>query len=441
MKLLRVVTGVAVAGALAAAAFLLIRSTAGEVPARERLVVGATVVRPSVLVDAAGAVIEEFSGDCAARRYSYLCERVRSELLASDPGLLTRGGLTIKTTLDQGMQQAAQQTIDRRVHRDDKPVAAQAMVVPGTGEIRAMVTSRPAAPDGLAFQQGTTAMIYPLAAALESGMRYEDGFPYSAGYRAPSYHAFKNCRGEAVGDPSHTVVNEKRDHGEFTTLRSGTWAAENTFFLRLTEKTGLCESVRMAQRLGLARADGRPLREYSTFALGTNEVDPVSVATTYATLAARGKHCAPMAVAEVRDDTRVLRSFGPRCSQVLDAQVGDAVTGVLSGALERSPLKGIGREAAGMQGTTDSYTAAWYAGYTPGLASAVALGVPGRGAYEDPLSDVTIGGRRYAYVDGTSIPGAIWKESMTTAVSGLPETAFVQPDTGRFGGCRDNCAR
>ncbi|WP_207757323.1 hypothetical protein, partial [Nonomuraea cypriaca] len=37
---------------------------------------------------------------------------------------------------------------------------------------------------------------------------------------------------------------------------------------------------------------GTPLREYEIFALGTNEVDPVTIATTYATLAARGNRCA-----------------------------------------------------------------------------------------------------------------------------------------------------
>lgn len=441
MRLLRVVTGVVVAGALAAAAFVFIRSAAaGDAPARERLVVSPTVVRPNVLVDAAGTVIEEFSGDCADRRHAALCERVKDQL--GKEGLLDRvktGGLTIKTAIDPHLQQAAQQAVDRWVDRDDTPLAAQAMIVPGTGAIRALATSRPA-DEVLSFQQGTTAMVYALAAALQSGIRYEDGFPYSPEYRAPSFNAFKNCKGNSVAEPAFTVVNRKRDHGAFTTLQSGTWAAEETFFLKLTEKVGLCPTVTMAKRLGLARADRLRVLEYETFVLGVNEVDPVVVATTYATLAARGKHCEPMAVTEVSDGPKVLRAFAPRCDQVLDPPVADAVTGVLAGALERSRLKGIGRDAAGMEGTTDDYVAAWYAGYTPDLASAVAVGVPGRGALENKLSDVTVGGRRYEHVDGASIPGSIWKDSMKAALSGVQETTFEKPDTGRFGGCRDHCA-
>ena len=53
---------------------------------------------------------------------------------------------------------------------------------------------------------------------------------------------------------------------------------------------------------------------------------------------------------------------------------------------------GIGRDAAGKTGTTDGYTAAWFAGYTPDLASAVSLGDP-RGAFKHDLTGVTIGGQ------------------------------------------------
>lgn len=437
--------GVAVvlAGALVAGFLLLREGWTEQRPVRDRLEISPTVVRKSVLVDVSGAVLEEFDGDCASSRLSYLCLRVLDELLAADKSLLTRGGLTIRTTVDQRLQRAAQEAVERRVRPDDTPLAAQAMVVPGTGEVRAMVTSRPlTGRDGrIGFQQGSTAMVYTLAAALESGLRYEDGFPRTREYRAPSYSAFKNCKGQSVGDPSHSVRDRKRSDGAFATLRSGTWAADNTFFLKLTEKLGLCESVTMARRLGLARADGMPLTEFETFALGVNEVDPVTVAGTYATLAARGKQCDPMVVKEVGDGSKVLRSFPPRCREALDPAVADAVTDVLAGALERGPLKGLGRDAAGMEGTADGVTSAWYAGYTPDLASAVALGAPVREVYGRRPADVTIGGRRHKHVTGTSVPGPIWTESMTAALSGLPETAFTEPDKERFGGCRDSCAR
>jgi membrane peptidoglycan carboxypeptidase len=434
MKILLVVLAVvAVAAGILASVFLL--SRAGEAPPRERLPVSPTVVRDSVLVDVQGGVLEELPADCATSHYPYLCRYVRDELAKTDPRLLTRGGLTIKTTLDPRMQQAAQRAIDARVHHDDSPVATQAMIVPGSGEIRALATSR--GDESPALIQGNTAMPYTLAAALAGGMRFDDGFPRSTGYRASSYTTFRNCKGENVGDPTFTITNDKKiaTAQPFTTLRSGTRGLVNTFFMTLEEKAGLCETVTMARRLGLTRTDGMPLREYETFTLGINEVDPVTVAGSYATLAARGRRCAPMAVTEIRDASgAVLRSFSPRCEQVLEEAVADAVTGLL--AIE--PGEGIGRDAAGMEGTSDGDITAWYVGYTPGLASAVSLGSLVE-PFKHPLTDITIGGRRYPQVDGSSIPGPIWKASMTDALRGTPESAFTPPDEKRFGGCRLAC--
>ncbi|MGW4958704.1 hypothetical protein ACWEPL_15875 [Nonomuraea sp. NPDC004186] len=442
MKPLRVVVAAVGAGALLAGGFLLLRGGGDNPPPRERLAVAPVVVRPNVLVDARGAVLEELTGDCAASRYPYVCIQAKEEL---DEDLLRRSGLTIVTAIDQRVQRAAQQGIDRYVRREDAPVAAQAMIVPGTGEIRALAASRAPGPgaepptDRFGFQQGTTAMVYTLTAALGSGMRYDDGFPYLSQYRAANYHAIKNCKGQNVAEPSFSIVNRQRDHGAFTTLRSGTRTAENTFFMKLTEKVGLCESVQAAKRLGLKRADGLPFQEFETFSLGINEVDPVSLAGSYATLAAHGRQCEPRLVTEVRGDTGVMRSFPARCQEALEPAVADAVTGVLAEALAKGPLKGLGRDAAGMEGTADEFSTAWYAGYTPDLASAVALGDP-RGTVKHKLSDITIGGRRYRHVEGTSIPGPIWKSSMTEALAGSAGTAFAKPDLARFGGCRDHCA-
>ncbi|XVQ87450.1 hypothetical protein ACQP2K_08545 [Microbispora siamensis] len=395
------------------------------------------MVRKSVLLDAEGAVIEEFSGDCAGSGYPYLCRRVREQLLAEDPQLLTRDGLTIQTTIDQRLQRAAQRAVDAYVHRDDPQLATQVVIVPGEGAVKAMATNRDPA-DGSGFQQGTTAMPYALATALAAGLRYDDGFVVSDEYRAPGFATFKDCAGRPVGDPIHTIVNRDKGGDRFVTLRSGTQDAVNTFYMQLQEKVGLCETVKMAQRLGLRSAGEKPLQEIETFALGPNEADPVSVANSYASLAARGRFCEPRVITEIRDGSGAGRPFPARCVQVLDPAVADAVTGVLADVLAKSPLKGIGREAAGMPGAGDVSRTAWYAGYTPGLASAVSLG-DSRGPLRHPMVDVTIGGRRYSHLDGTSVPGLIWKKTMTEALRGTQETRFVPPDAGRFGGCRDAC--
>lgn len=346
------------------------------------------------------------------------------------------------------------------MHTKDKPVAAQAMVVPGTGEIKAMAASRKFGNNkkkneisynvvadalhggGGGFQQGSTAKPYTLATALEEGMKYNDGFPSPAGYNAPSFGSFRDCKGNRVGDPSHQVRNSSEGGGGFKTLQSGTWGSVNTFFMKLEERVGLCKVVKLAKRLGLKRADGDKLGEYETFTLGINEVDPVTVANSYAVFASRGQYCKPLAITEYTERNGKVKRFKPKCSQVMEEEVADAVSGILSGVFTKGTMSGvggIGRDAAGKTGTTDGYTAAWFAGYTPNLASAVSIGDP-RGAFDHRLMGVTIGGRPYSYVYGASISGPIWKQSMLEALKGIEPVEFVPVDQARFGGCTEGCA-
>ncbi|MFG6199509.1 transglycosylase domain-containing protein [Nonomuraea sp. JJY05] len=408
-------------------------------------------------------------GGCEASKYPYFCLYVQYEILNNEDfgknqderkKLLQRGGLTIKTTIDPKMQAAADKAIKKFVSRKDKPVASQAMVVPGTGEIKAMAASRKfggskkknemsynvvadaAHGGGRGFQQGSTAKVYTLATALEEGLKYNDGFPSPAGYQADGYSTFKNCKGENVGDPSHTVHNSSEGGGGFKTLQTGTWGSVNTFFLKLEQKVGLCSVVKMAKKLGVKRADGQKLSEVETFTLGVNEVDPVTIASSYAVFASRGQYCKPLAITEIKDRNGKAKQYKPKCSQVLEEEVADAVSGILSGVFTKGTMQevgGIGRDAAGKTGTTDNYASAWFAGYTPNMSSAVSLGDP-RGTKGNELIGVTIGGRYYPYVYGASISGRIWKDSMLAALKGVEAAEFTPVDQSRFGGCTENCA-
>ncbi|WP_229811360.1 transglycosylase domain-containing protein [Streptosporangium pseudovulgare] len=407
-------------------------------------------------------------GGCEASPYPYFCLYVRNEIL-TDPAFgktpqarsrfLNRGGLTIHTTLDPKMQAAADRAIRKRVHASDNPVAAEALVQPGTGAIKAMAASRrygsaerkneisynavaDVAHGGLiGFQAGSTFKTFTLITALKKGMKPDQGFTAGAGYRAPGYSAFKNCAGQSIGDPSHTVTNDEGSPG-FKTLRTGTWASVNTFFVELEQRVGLCDTVRTAQSLGIRRADGKPLREFETFTLGINEMDPVTVASAYAAIGARGKYCRPMAITRITDRDGKDSVWRPRCRQALEPEVADATADILSGVFTRGTMSGvggIGRDAAGKTGTTDAYATAWFAGFTPDLAGAVSLGDP-RGSQKYKLTGVTIGGQYYGSVVGASIPGPIWKDTMLAALKGVPATSFHPIDRDRFSGCGDGCA-
>jgi membrane peptidoglycan carboxypeptidase len=407
-------------------------------------------------------------GGCGASPYPYFCMYVRNEILSNKAfgktkkirtQFLNRGGLTIQTTLDPKMQKAAEAAIKKHVHASDNPVASEALVKPGTGEIKAMAASRKYGNSkrkhemsynvvadavhggGIGFQAGSTFKTFTLLTALKQGMKINEGFTVGQGFRAPYYSSFKNCKGENIADPTFTVTNDEGGGG-FKSLATGTWGSVNTFFMQLEQKVGLCNVINTAKSLGIKRADGNPLQEFSTFTLGINEMDPVTVANAYAAIGARGKYCAPMAITKITERDGKVRTYKPECKQAFDEEVADAAANILSGVFTKGTMRGvggIGRPAAGKTGTTDAQSTAWFAGFTPDLAGAVSIGDP-RGAVTHKLNNITIGGRYYGSVFGASVPGPIWKDTMMAALKGTPPTSFTPVDTARFGGCGSSCA-
>ncbi|MEU7855703.1 transglycosylase domain-containing protein [Nonomuraea sp. NPDC049141] len=407
-------------------------------------------------------------GGCEASKYPYFCVYVRNEIIKNKifgktqkirTALLSRGGLQIKTTIDPKMQAAADKAIKKHVFATDNPIASEALIQPGTGAIKAMAVSRQygtskrkhqlslnvvadvAHGGGTGFQPGSTFKTFTLITALKKGMKINDGFTVGSGYRAPYYSSFKNCKGENIGDPSHTVTNDEGGTG-FKSLQTGTWGSVNTFFLTLEQRVGLCDTIKTAQSLGIKRADGGRLQEYETFTLGINEMDPITVANAYAAIGARGKYCAPMAITQITDRDGKVKKYDPQCRQALDPEVADATANVLSGVFTKgtmSKVGGIGRPAAGKTGTTDAQATAWFAGFTPDLAGAVSIGDI-RGAQKYKLNNVTIGGQHFGEVFGASVPGPIWKDTMLVALKDIDPTPFTPINSARFGGCGQGCA-
>ncbi|MEV4010292.1 transglycosylase domain-containing protein [Nonomuraea angiospora] len=404
-------------------------------------------------------------GGCEQSAYPFYCLYVQRELLsnpvfgnteAERQTRMARGGLTIRTSLDPIAQRAAEQAIRRHVWPEDTEVAAEAMVEPRTGRIRAMAASKRfgrnpgnrkngpkttfnlaadvAHGGGQGFQAGSTFKVFTLATALQQGWRFGDGFN-TPGELVPG-QGYRDCAGHAVNDPDTRILNATGEgSGGPHSIETGTWKSVNIFYMMLERKVGLCNVVRTAKALGIARADGEPLKEVPTFTLGVNEMDPVTVAAAFAAFAARGIYCRPLAIVEIvgRDGRRT--HVPPACERAIEEEVADAVNYVLEGVFSKGTMQGqsIGRPAAGKTGTNNGYTSAWFAGYTPALAAAVSVGDI-RGSYRFPLQGVQIGDDYYGAVQGASLPGPIWVESMESALRDVEPKGFSGPDMARFGG-------
>ncbi|WP_242900909.1 penicillin-binding protein [Actinomadura terrae] len=405
--------------------------------------------------------VQDARSGCVTSGAPFFCDYVQREILTSPvfgktpqerEKLLKRGGLTIRTTLDRRAQRAAQKAVDGHVPRRNSAhkAAAEAMVEPGTGEIKAMVVDRTLGPDrergktwinfaadadhgsSIGMQAGSTFKAFTLAAALD------DGLPFGTRLMAPrSYTAvgYRDCKGRSRGDPGTPLRNAADgEGGKSFSLVTGTHHSVNTFFLALEKKVGLCETVRMAEKLGMRQADGDPLEQYPSFTLGFNPVSPVRLAAAYAAFGARGRYCSPIAIRRVTDASgHQIKVPGAGCKQAIDKDVADAVNYVLSGVLTKGTAKGLGlgRPAAGKTGTVDNFSAAWFAGYTPELASAVWVGDP-RGGYRYPMQDLCMDGECYGAVFGATIPAPIWQQSMLGALADTPAGSFHRPPSHFF---------
>lgn len=376
--------------------------------------------------------------------------------LAARQALWDRGGLTISTTLDPAAQASAAKAVSDHTHATDKVASAIVMIQPGTGQIKAMAQSKPmgngagqtyvnlsADPSHngtLGFQAGSSFKIFTGLAALNQGI--DPSLPVSA----PSPLSLGGTRLATCGAAGNSIAwpgayqPTNDDHNAYNVpMDQAYWYSVNTYFLTLETKTGLCAPATLAQSMGVTKDNdgghGKPLDQYASFTLGTDEVTPIEMAAAYATVADQGTYCTPMVITKVTAlGGRRYKGQSANCKQVLNGNTANEITSMLEGVLSKpgataSGLGLDGRPAAGKTGTTDSSVATWFDGYTPQLAAAVWTGfVDGGGAKGESMSGMSVGGQYYGgEIFGGTISAPIWHEAMQGALANQPVMQFNAP--------------
>src|SRR5690606_35064401 len=114
-----------------------------------------------------------------------------------------------------------------------------------------------------------------------------------------------------------------------------------------------------------------------SIALGVATASVLDMAEVYATLANHGKHGTYTMIEKVTKDGRETVELPKRQTrQAVSRQAADTTTAVLRGVLQNGTATAAldaGRPAAGKTGTAEEDKAAWFAGYTPDLATVVAV--------------------------------------------------------------------
>jgi membrane peptidoglycan carboxypeptidase len=353
---------------------------------------------------------------CDYVEQTFLQDSTVANTMQARAKLLATGGLKIYTTLDAKDQAAAANAVNytvpanSHVYNPGGNADTEVMVQPGTGQIKAMAEDRTYGANGTTInyavdsqyggsagvQTGSSAKLFTLITALEQNVP----FGYTA--TVPNHtvvHGYTNCQGAPAGvtngaPGAFDVTNAEGSSGNMTvSLYTGTTASINVFYAELEKKVGLCNVVKTAVQLGLHRADGTSLLQsdgpnvrsadnYPSFTLGTVNVSPLSMAAAYATVAARGTYCTPVAITKITTETGAsLPVPAAGCHQAIAPNIADAVNYILQGVLANGGTAagmGIGRPAAGKTGTSNvesnngtPYAA--FAGYTPTLAGYVSV--------------------------------------------------------------------
>ena len=361
-------------------------------------------------------------------REPYFFGYVRDKLIEEyGAGQVRSGGMRVYTTIRPRYQRLAEDAIRDTMTEPTDPAAALISISPRTGAIRAMAAVVPNRPKNqfnllsqARRQPGSTFKTFVLAAAVEMGIDPDSTYYVSAPFTYRP-HPAGNC-----DDGSwwcvHTYSN---DYYGWSSIRSATIRSDNAVYAQLTLDVTPEKVAQVARRMGVRS----PLDIKGAFVpamgLGSVAVSPLDLASAYATLAAGGIHAEPMAIRRVvlrngREDKDA--GWGrPKRKRALSEGSAAVVTRILEQNMQSGTgtRAAFGRPAAGKTGTNEEHKDAWFAGYTPDLATTVWIGYT---RAEIPMENV-----HGIAVSGGTFPAEIWRLFMEPALENDEPTDFAEP--------------
>jgi penicillin-binding protein 1A len=361
-------------------------------------------------------------------------DAVRAVVDSVLPDVLKDGDVTVLTTLDYGLQKAADKVVARQIvaiTRETQasfgrtPEVAQGAYVamdPQTGDIRAMVTGHRT--QRRQFNHATSAKRQPGSAfkPFVYAAAVAAGYPPSA---IVDDEPIEVDMGTEVWTPSN--YNDEY-HGQIT-MREALIASANAATVIVSQKVGTQHVVTAAHNNGITSA----LQNVPSIALGALEVTPVELVSAYAPFGNGGYRVRPRLVTKIlAPDGTVLREFENVKLPAMNPQDAYEITSMLRGVVDFGTGRavrdyGIDVPIAGKTGTTNSGTDVWFVGFSPTLVAGVWFG------YDTP--------RPIAYnATGGRLAAPAWAEIFKSGWREPPESnwdvppgmvpAIIDPESG-----------
>jgi penicillin-binding protein 1A len=296
------------------------------------------------------------------------------------PSKVFAGGLKVRTTIDPGLQDAAESAIVGRL-AGVGPDAALVAIKNGTGEVRAMVGGSDfnARPFNLATnghrQPGSAFKPFILARALDDGID-----PNSTWTSAPQQIPFEGKKGPEL----FKVSNYEDSYLGAASLWSATATSDNSVFAQLGMKVRPKRVAALAEKMGIRTK----LSTNPSMLLGglTEGVTPLEMAYAYSTIANDGvrvsgdlapEETGPVAIQSVEDGNGKVTENHKVEERVLPAKVAQVEKDMLGLVVSSGTGKAaqVGDEFIwGKTGTTENYGDAWFVGGNDDITVAIWVG-------------------------------------------------------------------
>lgn len=213
--------------------------------------------------------------------------------------------------------------------------------------------------------------------------------------------------------------------GGLITMREAIERSVNVVAVRTAlEIAPISQVIALANEMGIKSN----LPNYPSLALGVGEVSPLEITNAFGTFANNGIWVEPVAITKIEDrNGRIIEdaTFTTVHKEVLSEGAAFIMTDMMEGVIDNGTATSVRqffhRPAAGKTGTSQSYTDAWFVGYTPQFVAGCWLG------FDD--ARIKFGG---AYGQGGKAAAPIWGRFMQKLYSDddfdFPVEYFLMPD-------------